>query len=322
MVLNCRIQIGDLVFTAVNQVNTKSGWKYFTDTAKIKIPRKLYYYKNGKLTQVTKPLQEVIKPNDVVKIELGYNNQLVTEFEGYVARVPRAKIPYEIECEDEMFILKQKEVTIHIEDATLREILEKAAPGYEIDCPDEIYGDFSIHKGTPLEVFRELKTRSGIYTFFRGKRLVAAQMYSDTKVTNVVANYKRGVNIINHDLQYHRAEDIKLKVFYTSNQPDGSVLRTELGKDGGNIKRVILASALTQQKLEQLAKRDYERVPANGGYEGTLKSFGFPFVVHGQVIRLVDEIYEKRDTKHHVDEVEVSFGTTGYRRILSPSKQV
>lgn len=322
MVLNCRIAIGALVFTAVNQVDIRSGWKYFTDTATVKIPRKLYYYKNGKLTQVSKPLQEVIKPNDVVKIELGYNNQLVTEFEGYVARVPKGNIPYEIECEDEMFILKQKEVTIHIEDATLREILEKAAPGYEIDCPDEIYGDFSIHKGTPLEVFRELKTSSGIYVFFRGKRLVAAQMYSDTKVTDVVANYKRGVNIISHDLQYQRPEDVKLKVFYTSNQPDGSVLRTELGKAGGNIKRVNLAQGLTQKRLESRAKIDFERVPINGGYEGTIKSFGFPFVVHGQVIRIVDEIYEKRDTKHHIDEVEVSFGTGGYRRILSPSKQV
>lgn len=322
MVLNCKITIGNLVFTAVNEVYTKSSWRYFTDTAKIKIPRKLYHYVNGRLTQISQPIQEIIKPDDTVKIELGYNNTLVTEFEGYVARVPRATIPYEIECEDEMHILKQKEVSVHIEDATLRQILEKAAPGYEVDCPDEIYGDFSLDTVTPLEVFRELKTRAGIYVFFRGKRLVAAKMYSDQKVTNTVANYKIGVNIISNDLLYQRPEDVRLKMFFSSQQADGTVVRYEIGTSGGNIQRWNLSYGATENRLKEIAESRYESVKSTGGYEGTIKSFGFPFVVHGQRIRIVDELYEKRDTTHFVDEVEVKFSTTtGYRRILNPSKR-
>ncbi len=322
MVLNCKVTIGNLVFTAITNIEIVSTWQKFTDTANIKIPRELYFRENGKIKRLSKPIKDVIKPNDEVKIELGYNRQLVTEFEGYVAYTPKATIPYLIECEDEMFQLKQKEVSIHIEDATLRQILEKAAPGYEIDCPDEVYGDFSMASVTPVEIFNELKNRAGIYTFFRGKRLVASMMYSDPKLSEIVANFKRGVNIIDSNIEHVRPEDVRVKIYYASKQKNGSILRESIGEVGGNIIRKTIGFGLSKKQLKKWLNTTYESIKSTGGITGDFRSFGFPKVVHGQTIRYVDDIYEETDSLHYVDEIIVRFSPNGgYKRIIKPSKR-
>jgi len=321
MVLNCKITVGSFVFTAVNHVEINSSWKKFTDTAIIKIPRDIYYYQQGVLKKVSKPLQDLVKPNDYVKIELGHNTDLYTEFEGYVAMSPKATIPYEIVCEDEMFVLKQKQVNISIENATIRQILEQAAEGYSIECADENYGDFSMQNVTPLQVFEELKKRANLYTFFRGKTLVCGLIYSDQGISQNEANYKIGENVINNDLRFQKPEDVRLLITATSKQENGSVITESIGEAGGNIKKKTYNVSLSRDDLKKILNREYASHKSTGGYDGEIKSFGYPIVHHGQITRIVDEIYEQRDSKHYVDEVKVEFGSRiGYRRTIKPSK--
>src|SRR5689334_10395974 len=100
--MNSRILIGSLVFTnQVNRVVIEESWKNITQTATIKLPRfeKLVGDSNYK-----------IKVGDRVVIQLGYDDVLLTEFEGYVSS-RSFNSPLEFMCEDEMWKQKQRTVT-------------------------------------------------------------------------------------------------------------------------------------------------------------------------------------------------------------------
>ncbi|MEO2080605.1 MAG: hypothetical protein ABGW88_13675 [Leeuwenhoekiella sp.] len=322
MVFCCKITIGNLVFNSITSVQITSSWRNFTDTCFIQIPKAVHFRENGRLKPI-KSIREYIKTGDKVKVELGYNRELVTEFEGYVSRSPQPTIPVVIECEDEMWQLKRKQVSVSIPDATVKQIVEASAPGYTINAIDEAYGDFSALKTTPAKILEELRKTAGIYTFFRDGVLTSGKVYTDENITPVVANYKFGVNIIDTDLKYVDALDTKVKIYGTSVQSNGEVVRAEIGEEGGDIRREAHTEGLSQAQLKKKLERNYNLVKNFGGYEGTLTSFGFPIVRHGQTVRVVDTIYEQRDTMHLVDQVEISASPDGgYRRVLELGKEV
>lgn len=323
MVLCAKITIGSLTFDAFSRVEIKKTWKKFTDTASISLPKELYYREGNQIKRVER-IGDWIKTGDRVEIQLGYNTQLFTEFVGYVARSPKVNIPYTIECEDEMWQLKKKEVSVSIEDATVRQIVEAAAPGYELDCIDEFYGDFSMEQTTPVLIFNELRQKAGIHTFFRydketGKiRLVCGKIYTDEQMPKKQPKYEYGHNIISASLQYISAEDAKVKIYGSSIQPNGSVIRAEVGESGGDIVRINHQKNLNQKQLEQELKRHLSAYEKTGGYHGEITTFGFPLVEHGQVVHIVDMLYEKRDSKHFVDEVEILVSPNdGYRKYIT-----
>lgn len=314
MVFLCKISIGKLIFESISEVDGEKTWRKYTGTANIKFP-KAVEYRVGNMTFPIDSLKELIKTGDSVKIELGYNRVLVTEFEGYVSQI-QPTIPIEINCEDEMFKMKRNNVSINIEDATVRQILEAAAPGYEIDCVDELYGDFSYVNTTSAKVFEELRKKAGLYTFFRGKRLVCGLQYSDTKVSEVIPNFVFGKNVIDNSLVYKSPEDCNVKIYGRSIQRDGSVITYDIGNEGGDIVRMNYETEISKKELEQIVKRRYDNAKTQGGYAGDITSYGFPFVEHGQRVRIYDPgIYEKRDTTNFVDEVKFSASlSSGYRR--------
>jgi hypothetical protein len=293
MVPCIEILVGKLKFTAATEINIKKSWKNFTDTATIKLPKAMYYYDdNGNL----KPVEHIgnfIKVGDKVEIKLGYNRQLFTEFIGYVARSPRITIPYEIVCEDEMWQLKRKEVSVSIENATVRQIIEAVAPGYELDCIDEIYGDFSMKQTTAVKAFNELQEKAGIYTFFRDGRLVCGKIYSDEKVSKKQPVFEYSENIIDHNLQYIFPDEAKVKLYAKSKNKNGTYTQVEVGEDGGDIEHwEVPAMDMDEKSLKKMAENRLKNLKRFGGYKGTITSFGWSRVEHGQVVQVLDRKYD------------------------------
>ena len=220
---------------------------------------------------------------------------------------------------------QKKQVSVSIEDATVRQIVEAAAPGYEIDCIDEFYGDFSMFDTTPVLIFNEMKQKAGIYTFFRydketGKsRLVCGKIYTDEQMPKKQPKYAYGHNIIDATLQYVSKEDAKVKIYGSSVQANGSVIHAEVGEDGGDIVRANYRNQhYNKKQLEEQLKIKLKSYNREGGYNGEITTFGFPLVEHGQVVHIEDMIYEKRDSKHFVDEVEILVSANdGYRKYIT-----
>ncbi len=322
MVFCCKIKIGKYTFDAFSEVEIRKTWKRFTDTATVKLPKALHYRDGDKILPV-KRIGDFIKRGDKVEIQLGYNTQLFTEFVGYVAYSPKIDIPYEIVCEDEMWILKQKKVDVSIEDATVKQIVQAVAPEYQLDCIDEVYGDFSMKNTTPVLVFNELKKNAGIRTFFRydketGKiRLVCGKIYTDEQMPKKQPEYKFGYNIIKSSLRHISKEEAAVKIYASSVQADGTVIKVEAGQDGGDIVRLNNMYVLSKPELEQKVENYLANYDKAEGYSGEITTFGFPLVEHGQVVHIIDHIYEQRDSKHFVDEVEINVTPDGgYRKYI------
>ena len=80
------ITIGDYIFRHVNSINIQSDMNNISDTCTIKLPN------------VKGMLEKKIKPGQFVTVSIGYDDNLVQEFTGYVATIS-PKIPLEIVCE-------------------------------------------------------------------------------------------------------------------------------------------------------------------------------------------------------------------------------
>lgn len=321
MVFCCKITIGDLTFHSANEIEINKTWKKYTQTAIIKIPRSMYFRKGNQSVKIEK-LKDFIKKGDKVKIELGYNMILRTEFEGYVTNTPTMSIPYEIECQDEMWVLKHKFVSVNIEDATVRQILQAAAPGYAVSCADEFYGDFSMVNTTSVKIFDELKKKAGLYTFFRGKRLVCGIPYSDKLVSTIIPTYAIGKTIIETDIQFKYDEDTLIKVYGSCrDQSTGYVTRFNLGEDGGTRINLHFDYKLTLDELKKAVKDKYSFNKKMGNVSGSIKTFGFPYVDHGQVVRYLDKIKEEIDEKVFIDEININVSSTiGYKKTITFGK--
>ncbi len=327
MVFCCRITIESAedgtkkFFEAASSINIEKSWRRYTDKAIVELPKGVYF-QIGRMMYPMESIKDLFKTGDKIKIENGYNRQYNTDFEGYIERI-QPTIPVAFHCEDEMYHLKRNNIEIHIEDATVRQILEAAAPGYEIDCADEMYGDFSMADTTSAKVFDELKKKAGLYTFFRGKRLVCGLPYSDDKLSTAIPQFEFGRNIIDNSLQYIAPEDCKLKIYGRSFQTNGTYIAYDRGDEGGDIERYN-QDFLTSKELKQIVDHRYDNAKTKGGYTGDIKSFGFPVVEHGQTIRVYDPgIYEKRDSEHYVDEVKIEVSVSGgYRRTCKVGKFV
>lgn len=321
MVPCTEITIGKLKFTAATEINIRKSWKAFTDTAVIRLPKSIYYYDESGNLKPVEHLGRYIKVGDPVEIKLGYNRRLFTEFTGYVARSPRIGIPYELFCEDEMWQLKRKEVSVSIENATLRQIIQAVAPGYELDCIDEVYGDFSMKQTTAVKAFNELQEKAGIYTFFREGRLVCGKIYSDEKVSKKQPVLEYCGNIIDHNLQYIFPDEAKVKLYAKSKNKNGSYTQVEVGEEGGDIEHWKFAQGLSEEELKVKAENRLKNLKTRGGYKGTITSFGWPRVEHGQVVQVSDKKYEERNTKNFTDEVEITMSAGGgYKRIIDIGK--
>lgn len=322
MLICAEIKIGKLTFTAGSEINIRKSWKTFTDTATLKLPKAIYYKDETGQVLPVKHIGDFIKVGDPVEIKLGYNQQLFTEFKGFVARSPRINVPYEILCEDEMWQLKRKQVDVSIKNATVKQIVQAVAPGYELDCIDEVYGNFSMKQTTAVKVFNELQEKAGIYTFFRDGRLVCGKIYTDEKLPKNQPVFEYCENIIEHNLQYIYPDEAKVKLYAKSKNKDGSYTHVEVGEEGGDIEHwEVPAMDMKEKDLRKMAENRLNNLKRHGGYKGSITSFGWPRVEHGQVVQVIDKKYEERNTKNFVDEVEINFSANnGYKRTIDIGK--
>lgn len=103
VILRSEITINGYYFDFVNEIDINSSWDMVTDTATIIIPKKLSF--QGK--PIVAGSDSLFKRGDPVEIKLGYSDRLNTVFTGYISAL-KPKLPIEISCDDEMYLLKKK----------------------------------------------------------------------------------------------------------------------------------------------------------------------------------------------------------------------
>ena len=302
---------GEIIFPAHNgrqafkvrrfsECKIESSWKSLTDTAEIVLPRKVKDFDRMKVS-------EWLREGDPVEIWLGYDGNLELEFSGYVKTVP-AGIPLLITCEDEMYKLKRNTISVSVKDCTLKQLLQKVAPGYTVVCEDTKLGNVRYSKVSPSQVLEDLQ-KQGIYSWYLNKELHA---FGRSKGTEPPVGVK---------LEHTAGESLKQKpiedtlVIMSLIRKKGKKLRVEVGDKnaGKRLIKEISGIEITEAEMKREAEKMYTDAK-QPGLDGDVTLFGVPRVRHGSQINLSSALYPEKDGTYYVDAVTKLFARSGYRQ--------
>ena len=149
LVFNYKITVGDKEVLKFSTVRIESTWQHIADTCEIEIP------------DLKEQLKNAFKPGDPVKVELGYDGKLNTEFVGYV-RAVHPNQPYRLECEDEAWKLKRETVSLSWKSTTLPEVIATLVPEADVSQLQSVKLEpFVINKATKYQALQLLKDEYG-----------------------------------------------------------------------------------------------------------------------------------------------------------------
>ena len=316
--LRSQITINGYYFDFVNEVEVNSSWDMVTDTAKIIIPKKLTF--EGK--PIVAGLNSLFKRGDPVEINLGYGETLHNVFSGYISAI-KPKLPIEITCDDQMYLLKKKLVnpkaykSITLKDL-LTELVGTTLP-FETNF-NMLMENFRIGSNlTVAQVLEEIRKTYGVVSFVREGKLYVGFAYleklrKEHKFENVVST---------DDLEYRRLDDIKLKVKATSittGDKKKKRIEVELGDPDGET-RTLHYYNKTEEQLRQIAGQELIKLRYEG-YFGSFEAFGEPFARHSDVAIVIDQKVPEREGKYLIKSVNYTFGQSGYRQKIQLDRKI
>jgi hypothetical protein len=321
------MQIGDYNFPFTNEVEIISTWDQLTDTATIRVPRKIRVKKNGEYSaSITAGDSGLWRRNDPVKIYAGYNDNNDLRFQGVLTRIV-PKLPLEFHCEDSMFTLKQKTVSKYsVTSTTVKALLAAILPSdIEYEAEDITLGKFQIERATIVEVLDYLRRRFGLSCYFQDNVLHVGFAYRISSINDIATGelleFEFQKNIIDDSrLDYMREDDVRLKVIAISIKPDNTRKEIEVGDTDGDIRTLhfydVSDADLTKLANEALGKLKYE------GFRGSFTTFLQPMVKHGQAVKLIDPLIPDRNGVYLVREVVTRFGMDGGRQEITLDRKI
>lgn len=287
-----------------SECKIESSWQSLTDTAEITLPSRKNFNQYN--------IRERFREGDPVEIRLGYDDNNELEFSGYIKKIGTG-IPLVIQCEDEMYILKRKTISISIQNTTLKQLLQKIVPGYEIVCDEsEVTGSFRFSNITQAQCLEELQ-KQGIYCWFIGKTLYSSIGNSrpDAKTHDIIIEKTAGESLKQKEIQTTRVivELIRNK---------GKKQKVEFGDDNAQViqRRSYSGMTMNEPEMLALAKRIYA-ASKQPGLDGDVTLFGVPRVIIGDKLK-INSIYWKNSLEYNgtycIDAVTKTFSPAGYRQ--------
>jgi len=291
---------GKVVIRRFSSIRIDSSWKTLTDTAAVVLPRNTSDFDKDKLNAF-------FRPGDQVIIRAGYNGEMIEEFRGYISSVTTG-VPVVINCEDEMYQLKRKQASISKAKCTIKQLLEAIAPGYKITCKDESIGSVRYSGKMTSEILDDIRSKLGLYTYFRGKTLVCGRTATDIDKTSSIILERQA----SESIKDRAVERVFVRV--VSPQKKGKPLKAEKGDSTGNMISIRQPN-LTQVEIDTVAKALYKKA-TTPGLDGDLTLFGIPSLQHGSKASIKSLFYPEKDGTYYIDSVTKTIASgQGYRQV-------
>lgn len=294
----------------ISEVSIESSWKTICDTAELVLPRNVKDFDSKKV-------KDVFRRGDKVEIYLcyGMDEDLKFEFSGYITKVS-AEYPIRITLEDEMWKLKQTPINFAATNIKLDVFIKKFVKNYPVDIDVDVsLGAVRFTKVTFGEVLKKLQDDFSIYSFIRNGKLTIAKPYSD--VTDIVPAFDLERDCVSNDLNYLSKEERTVKVIAESVQNYAKTkkkLKFEFG-DADPITTINKKLSVTTLKELQAEVRRIYDLYKKEGWDGSFTTFGFPFLQHGQKVKLTSSLYEDRSGIYYIDGLKKTFNIDGFRQV-------
>jgi hypothetical protein len=310
--LTWHITIGKYTLAMLESVTIKRSVEALSDTAVITLPGTVY---NRALE-----VESQIKRGDAVTIRLGYNDEPVTEFEGYLESIATDGGSLTLNCEDGLFLYRTALADKEMKNATVRDVLNHvnaSVGGFSLACDyDFAYDKFVISNATGFDVLKKIQEEAKPNIYLKGTVLHVHPQYAEVFGE---ARYDFAVNIEKADLKYRRADERRLLVEAESKTPDGKVVKAEAGTTGGEKITLKVSGVTDTASLQKLAQEAYtQRVYT--GYEGSFTAWLVPYVDAGYKVVIRDNDYPSRNGTYYVTAVETRLSREGGVRKVTIGK--
>jgi hypothetical protein len=287
-----------------------------SDTAIITLPEAV-------MNQVLNIGNEVKRGSEVV-IKAGYNNELKTEFVGFVQDVVTNDSSLKIMCEDALFLFRKGVKNMELKPTSLpkigRLLIDQIDKSYTLVCDYTIsYEKFVIHQATAYDVLKKLaeETKANIYFNTEKKELHIHPPYIE-KGGEVIYSLQK--NVENSSLEYKKAIDRKVEVTVEKTNLSGKIESYTTGTTGGE-KITLKVGSVATADLKKIAEAELIRRSADM-YEGTIDTWAIPFVQPTYSAKIKDEDYPEKDGKYYVVGVTTSINESGFKRTVKPGIKV
>lgn len=336
-VLGSDITIGNFSFSGVNEISISRSLHSITETATIKIPSIARIVTNGSVSPEVVITGKQFSEGDPVTIKLGYNNDLQTEFTGFVKRCSLS-MPLEVECEGYSWLLRRNTIDKFYPSVTIKDLLTDAVSGVDgkynisVQCNADITLSNVKVSGCGLDIINSLsKYTDGCLScfFIQPGVLWCGQLYTPsangTDILNTgIVNYRLGYNVPKtNDLKERTTENDPVQVEYSKKLSNGDKLSgtSDAFKIFVRTHKKILNHIADAIVLKQLANETAYRQNYSG-YEGSINTFLQPYATPGYTAYITDDRYPERNGTYIIEDMEVHFGRAGARRIIGIGSQI
>lgn len=297
------IQIGSYKLGMLESVEIHKSVDLLADTAEIVCPGIVY---NQPLN-----IEGKVKIGDKVSIKLGYNDNLVNEFEGYLQRIDTDDNSLTFHCEDAMYLTRKSVKNKQLKQTSIKDIAEYCLSqiGMKgLNCTYNItYEKFVINNASAYDVFKKLQddTKANIYMQDGVLNIHPAYVEKGGDVY-----YDFAINIESSDLKYRSKDDRKFEVIVEGIGLDGKKKSVTVGTTGGEKRTVKVYNVMDEKALIQRGNEEMKYLVYDG-YEGNITGWLIPFVLPTYSLHLHDKDYEYKTGTYYVVSVTTSFSQNG-----------
>ena len=312
--LSWKITLENYQLMLLEGVEITRSVEQLSDTATITLP--------GSVFNKALDIEDKIKRGNTVKIELGYNDDLVTEFEGFIESIETNDGSITIKCEDAIYKLRQpvsdKEFTNPDVSVILNYVLAQIG-GYTLSCDYQFkYDKFTILSNTAYKVVKQIQEETKANVYLKGNVLHVHGQYKEIFGT---AEYSFQQNIESSELEYRNADDRKTEVVVEGKSKDGKVIRETAGQKGGDTITIKIDGVSDPASLKIMAEEQL-KVKSYTGYSGSFTGWLIPYCDAGYKVTISDDEYEFKDGTYYVLEVVTNFSKSGGSRQIKIGSKI
>jgi hypothetical protein len=316
------IRVGDFCFSRANGVTVRKSTSTIGATATIKMPMSAVIENKGERSGLVE-VQHALKVGDPVSITLGYNDYKNEEFSGFVKNI-NPNNPLELECEDNNFLLRKKNINKSWKSTTLKEVLEEIVSGTDVKLSDDIpemgLEPYYIKNKDGAWALQDIVEKYMMTAYFQkdGKLYAGLHYTQKTGEETLVLNGK-DVNVISSDnLKFRKSDDVKIKIKAVWIKKDNSRVIEEAGDENGALRTFLADNISSKADLKDFANQQLKQLKFDG-YEGNVKTFLIPFIEPGYTVNIKDSSFPDREGSYYVESTKVTAGDSGMRREIEIS---
>lgn len=305
------IRIGNYKLGLLESVEIHKSVDLLADTAVVVVPGVVY---NQSLD-----IEDKVNVGDPVIIKLGYDDNLVTEFEGYLHRIDTDDSSLTFNCEDAIYLTRKSIPAKSFTNCKIKDIAEYCTKyiGLGLNC--------KLDTSTPYFDKFVISPNDTVYNvLYKLQESTKANIYMVGNILNIHPQYieKGGdvsydfaKNIESSNLKYRRKKDRPIEATVTSVGADGKKRSVTVGESGGDKKTLETNSTMTLDAMRQTAN-DLHSSYSFDGYEGSITGWLIPYVEPTYSLHLHDKEYEYKTGSYYVVSVTTTFSEAGgVRRI-------